>query len=50
MRDLQGFSGFSPVTSPLSQPKNQMAMAGFYRRLLPSLAVDFGSSQGKVSR
>ncbi|KAL6564672.1 Glutathione gamma-glutamylcysteinyltransferase 1 [Orobanche minor] len=24
-----------------------MAMAGFYRRLLPSLAVDFGSSQGK---
>jgi hypothetical protein len=27
-----------------------MAMAGFYRRLLPSLAVDFGSSQGKVSR
>ncbi|GAU26780.1 hypothetical protein TSUD_317780 [Trifolium subterraneum] len=24
-----------------------MAMAGLYRRLLPSLAIDFGSSQGK---
>jgi hypothetical protein len=28
-----------------------MAMAGLYRRLLPSPpAVDFGSSQGKVSQ
>ncbi|PNX85627.1 hypothetical protein L195_g041697, partial [Trifolium pratense] len=24
-----------------------MAMAGLFRRLLPSIAIDFGSSQGK---